>query len=186
MKRVLLLFISIFFITCAPKAQAYQTVLVDFPSKQGWHAVYYKTLGTETILQYVPQGQSAKNWKKSIIFHSYNDDYLLDETPKFLDKTTTQMLIKNPTQNYSYLKYTPADSIATRCVEKTKTMPAQCEIFRATNTHTGIVSIHYVNKNRHDFINTYQNWLKIVKDVRIYYSYYRTNLIMDKATRFEI
>lgn len=183
MKRVLLLLVSLF---CAQVAIAYQTVLVDFPEEQGWHAAYYDTQAGETILQYVPVGQTSSNWTKSVIFHSYKGLTWTDSAAKFMDRITQQMELKNSTQLYKYMKYTDADSIATRCVQKNAYIPTQCEIFRASKSFESMISMHYINKNTRDFRNTYNYWYSIIKDVRIYYNYYREDRILDKATSFEI
>lgn len=183
MKKVLLSIISIFF---AGAAFAYQTVLVDFPQMQGWHAAYYESQGQETILQYVPAGQSAQNWTKSVIFHSYRDDKYNGSASRFMDITTAQMELKNSSQMYKYMKYTEADSIATRCIQKNASTPTQCEIYRVSNSFEGLITMHYINKNVQDYWNTYNMWYQIMKDIRIYFSYYRTDRVLDKATVFEL
>ena len=38
-----------------------------------WEKAYYKKVGLESILQYVPFGQSQKDWKRAIIIHAYED-----------------------------------------------------------------------------------------------------------------
>lgn len=164
---------------------AYQTVLIDFPPQQGWHADYYDTQGDESILQYVPVGQNSQSWYKTVIFHSYRDPRT-DSAAKFMDKTTTQMELQNPSQGYKYIKYTDDDSIATRCITKNANTPTQCEIYRVSNSFEGLITMHYINKNISDFKNTYEMWYQIIKDIRIYYSYYRDDRILDKATSFEL
>lgn len=184
MKKALLLIISLFITSAA--VFAYQTVLVDFPPNQGWHSVYYGAQGSETILQYVPVGQSYENWEKSIIFHSYKDLAWTDSAAKLMDRLTQQMELKNSSQLYLYNKYTDADSIATRCVQQNINIPSQCEIFRVSKTFEGLISMHYINKNIRDYKNTYNLWYQIMKNVRIYYSYYMDDRILDKATSFEL
>ena len=183
MKKVLLLFISIFI---PLSVFAYQTVIVDFPAMQGWHAAYYDTQRGETILQYTPVGQAYQNWTKSVVFHSYKDYDSDTSCAKFMDTTTSQMELKNPSQRYKYLKYTEEDSIATRCVQKNDYTPTQCEIYRVSDSFEGLITMHYINKNVQDFHNTYSQWYEIMRDIRIYYSYYRTDRILDKATIFEL
>lgn len=180
MKKVLLLIISLF---AARAAFAYQTVLVDFPENQGWHGAYYDQQGGESILQYTPVGQSAENWTKTVVFHSYKN---LDNAAKFMDKTTTQMELKNPSGLYKYLKYNENDSIATRCVQQNAYIPTQCEIYRVSRSYEGIISMHYINKNVQDYKNTYNLWYQIIRDVCIYYSYYLDDRVMDKATSFQL
>lgn len=183
MKKVLLLIISIFF---AQTAMAYETVLVDFPENQGWHAVYYDTQSDETILQYVPIGQTYENWTRAVIFHSYKNLTWTDSAARFMDRITRQMELKNSTQLYRYTKYTDADSISTRCIHKNAYAPTQCEIYRASKSFEGLISMHYVNKNVQNFKNSYNLWYQIIQDVRIYYSYYMDDRVLDKATSFQL
>ncbi len=184
MKKVLLLLISLLASQIA--VFAYQTVLVDFPQNQGWHSVYYGTSPNEAILQYVPIGDTYENWHKSVIFHSYKNLTWTNSSAQLMDKLTQQMELQNPTQMYRYLKYSEEDSLATRCIQKNTNIGTQCEIFRATQSHEGLITMHYVNKNTADFKNSYSMWLQIIKDVRIYYSYYMDDRILDKATSFEL
>ena len=181
MKKVLLLIISLFF---ALSAFAYETVLVDFPTDEGWHGVYYRTIRNEAILQYVPRGETAENWTRTLVFHSYKN--VSNNASGFLGRTTMQMEAQNASQLYKYIKRSEVDSIATRCIEKNALIPAQCEIYRVSKSFEGLISMHYINKNISDFKNTYDLWYKIVKNIRIYQSYYRLDRIMDKATSFEL
>lgn len=183
MKKVLLFIISLFFVQ---SAQAYETVLIDFPENQGWHAVYYATQDNESILQYVPTGQDENNWTRTMVFHSYRYLNQTSNAAAVMDKTTMQMENKNSSSMYRYLKYNNMDSLATRCVEKNAYIPRQCEIYRVSTGHESIITMHYINKNVQDFKNSYDFWLKIMRDIRIYYSYYRTDRILDKATSFEL
>lgn len=181
MKKVLLLIFSLFMMQAAI---AYETVLVDFPQNQGWHAVYYDTQGSEAILQYVPVGDSYENWTKTVVFHSYKSS--ANSASRFMDNTTSAMEAKNPSQMYKYTKYSEMDSIATRCVQKNAYIPTQCEIYRVSKSYEGLITMHYINKNIQDFKTTYDLWYQIMKDVTIYSSYYREDRIMDKATSFEL
>ena len=181
------IFISVFaFITLALPSFAYQTVLVDFPEKQSWHPGCYEEQGSEVILQYVPIAQTSQNWTESVIFHSYKDTSRIGNAARLLDTITAQMELKNPSQNYRYTKYTGADSIATRCVKKNAYIPAQCEILRTSKAFEGVISMHYINRNISDFKDSYELWYGIISGIRIYYSYYRDNRILDKATVFEL
>lgn len=183
MKKVLLLIISLF---CAQTVFAYETVLIDFPQNQGWYADFYQKQGTETILQYVPAGQTAQNWTQTLIFHSYKYLNWTNSAAAFLDRTTMQMESKNSSGLYKYTKYNYNDSIAERCVQGNKLVPTQCEIFRVSKSYEGLISMHYINKNVRDFKNHYDEWYKIMKEILIYRSYYREDRIMDKATSFEL
>lgn len=180
MKKVLLLIISLFIIQAA---FAYETVIVDFPENEGWHPVYYSQQSSETILQYAPRGETDKEWTRTIIFHSYRD---YDGAGTFMNRTTAQMEAKNPSGLYKYKKFSDVDAIATRCVQKNNYTPSQCEIFRVSKSFEGLISMHYINKDFADFKNTYNTWYDIVKDIRIYQSYYRLDRILDKATYFEL
>jgi len=187
MKKVLLLIISLIlgFAPLQPM-YAYQTVLVDFPENQGWHPVCYEQQGNETILQYVPLGQTGENWTRSVVFHSYNDPRVGSSSARFLDTTTAQLESKNASQAYRYIKYTEADSIATRCIQKNAYIPTQCEILRASKSFEGLISMHYINRDVADFKSSFDLWYQIISGVRIYYSYYREDRILDKATVFEM
>ena len=184
MKKVLLIIIS--FIILSSAVEAYETVLIDFPAGRPWDAVYYKTLGTEAILQYVPHGESQENWTKTLIFHSYKTIDHGGSAASLMDRTTMEMENANPSQIYRYLKYSEMDSIATRCVVKNANMPTQCEIYRTSKSFEGLISMHYINKSTQEYKKTYNMWYNIVKNIRIYRSYYRDNRIMDKATSFEL
>lgn len=187
MKKVLLLIISL--LQCLFFSQAvfaYETVLVDFPENQGWHAVCYQTQGNETILQYVPVGQYEQNWTKSVVFHSYKNLSWTNNSAQFIDRMTSQMELKNATQRYRYTKYSDMDSIAVRCVQKNEYIPTQCEIYRVSKSHEGLISMHYINKNPQDYKNSYNYWYDIMRNIRIYYSYYMDDRVLDKATSFEL
>lgn len=183
MKKVLLLIISLF---TAQVVLAYQTVLVDFPQNQGWHSVYYGSQNGEAILQYVPAGQTYNSWNKSVVFHSYKDLTWTDSAAQFMDRTTSEMEYQNSSQRYRYTKYDDMDSISVRCVQKNANIPTQCEIYRVSKSFEGLISMHYINKNVQDYKNTYDTWYEIVQNIRIYYSYYMDDRILDKATSFEL
>ncbi len=182
MKRVLLLLVSLFI---SQTVWAYQTVLVDFPKNQGWRSVYYDSQYSEAILQYVPAGQTYTNWTKTVIFHSYKNIWT-DSAAQLMNRLTQQMELQNSSQLYKYTKYSDADSISTRCVQKNANIPTQCEIFRISKSYDGLISMHYINKNVIDFRNSYDVWYDIMKNITIYYSYYMDDRIMNKATSFEL
>lgn len=183
MKKVLLLLVSLL---TAQAVFAYQTVLVDFPPNQGWHSVYYGMQGGEAILQYVPIGQTYEEWNKTVVFHSYRDLTWTDSAAAFMDRTTQQMELQNSSQSYRYIKYTDADSISTRCVQKNANIGTQCEIYRVSKSFDGLISMHYINKNVQDYKNTYNLWFQIMQNIRIYYSYYMDDRVLNKATSFEL
>lgn len=184
MKKALLLIISLFLL--ATTAYAYETVLVDFPPNEPWEAVYHERQGSEHILQYVPRGQSAESWTRTMIFHSYKIANGGGSASSLMNRTTGQMESMNNSSLYTYLKYTAVDSIATRCVKGNSYVSTQCEIYRTSKSYEGIMSMHYINKNKADFDKNFNKWYKIVKDIRIYRSYFRDNRVLDKATTFEL
>ena len=96
MKKVLL-FSAIFFITTLC-VFAYETVIIKFPEGQLWIRGYYKKIGNEAILQYLPNGQSRDNWNESVVIHSYNHStYPINV---FILNNTSRMLKINPTAPY--------------------------------------------------------------------------------------
>lgn len=183
MKKTLLLLFSLII---GQVCFAYETVIVAFPEKEGWQSVYHESQGTETILQYVPRGQSYNSWTRTVIFHSYKNPRPSNNAAVFLDVTTSQMENSNATQLYKYLKYTDTDSIATRCISSNARIKQQCEIYRVSQSYEGVITMHYINKNIQDFKNTYDKWYQIIKNIRIYYSYWRNDRVMNKATIFEL
>lgn len=182
MKKVLLLTLSLLFTTLC--VFAYQTVIIKFPDKQLWVKAYYKKVGNEAILQYVPNGQSSQNWTKTVIIHSYKDSALPMQV--FVANNTARMIRINPTKPYKTLRYRANDVIIGRCTDTYGKVQAQCEFFRAGQAQEGIISIHYINKNKEDFMANYQQWYDIIRKARFYYSYYRDERMMDKAEYFEL
>ena len=63
------LFIILFFISIP--AFCYETVIIDFPEKEGWHLVYSNKNENETIVQFMPRGDTRENWTRTVVFHSY-------------------------------------------------------------------------------------------------------------------
>ena len=187
MNKVLFKIFSILIlISNTTPAHAYQTVLIDFPPKDRWHVVYNQTQGNETILQYVPQNESYQRWTRTIIFHSYRDPRFNRNAYNFLYSLTSRLESMNSTGMFRFLKNSYEDSIATRCVEGNSNIARQCEIFRVTQSQEGILSIHYINRNVDNFKYTYNQWYKIIKDIKTYYSHFRYDRIMSKSTSFEI
>ena len=92
----------------------------------------------------------------------------------------------NPNGKYTYLRLTTNDSMATRCTEDYKNIKAQCEFYRVTNAHNGIVSIHYINRNREDFKENYYLWYNIIRRAKLYNTYYRDDRTLDKAEYAEL
>ena len=154
MKKVLLF--SALFLLSTLMVFAYETIIIKFPDRENWVKAYYKKVGLEAILQYVPAGQGSNNWTKSVVVHSYNQSTF--PISVFLTNSTAKLL-------------------------KTK---AQCEFFRVTRGYEGIVTIHYMNKNKEDFMENYNQWYNIIKRAKLYNSYYRDERMLDKAEYFEL
>jgi hypothetical protein len=182
MKKVLLFSLLLLFSTIA--VFAYETVIIKYPSGELWEKAYYKKIGSEAILQYVPKGQTHENWTRSIILHSYNDSGYPVRT--FIANDLARMSQTNPTSGYKYLKLADTDSIAGRCTSDYKNIKAQCEFYRVTRVHNGIVSLHYINRNKNDFMSNYQQWYDIIKRAKYYNSYYRDERTFDKSEYFEL
>ena len=92
----------------------------------------------------------------------------------------------NPTGKYRYLKFTDRESMMTRWTEDYKNVKAQCEFFRITNVHNGIVSLHYINRDKEDFKDNYKQWFDIIWKAKYYNSYYRDERTFDKSEYFEL
>lgn len=181
MKKVLL-FSLIFISTLA--VCAYETIIFHFPDGELWEPAYYKKVGNEAILQYVPGGQTSKTWTRSIVIHSYNEN----ESPAtyFGQLEIRKMRRINPTGKYSIIKSKENDAIYTRCTEDYNKIPAHCEFLRITRAHGGIVTMQYMNRNKTDFENNYTLWLQVMRDARLMNSYYRTERTFDKSMYFEL
>lgn len=182
MKKALL--ISIIFALTAIIAFAYETVIIKFPENEVWQKVYYKKVGVESILQYVPRGQTQKNWNRAIIVHAYDEaSYPITV---FMANNIAMMAKTNPTEPYRYLRLNEVDCIAGRCTKNYKNVHGQCEFFRATRAHGGIISIHYINKDKEDFMQNYNQWYDIVRKAKFLNSYWRNERTLNKSEFFEL
>ena len=179
-KVILVFFVSLFFVQVS--AGAYETVLIDFPNG-GWHKVFYETRPKETIVQYVPEGQTKFRYGETLIFHSYKWTMNRNMSSQSLLKYhLSQASLKYRDIQHSTIKDDPLDSIAMWC----SALASQCEIIRSTQGYEGIITMHYINNNPQYFQNVYPTWLEIIRKVRIYYSYYRWDSIMNKANSVEL
>ena len=181
MKKVLL-FSLIFFSTLA--VCAYETIIFHFPDGERWDSAYYKKIGLEAILQYVPYGQTSENWTRSIVVHSYNENESL--APLFAQKEIRKMRRINPQGQYKIIKSRENDAIYTRCTEDYNKIQGHCEFLRVTRAHGGIVTIQYMNRNKKDFENNYTLWLQVMRDARLMNSYWRDERTFDKSMYFEL
>ena len=182
MKKALLT--SIFLLFSSLMVFAYETVIIKYPAEEMWQKAYYKKIGDEAILQYVPKGQSKENWKRTIVAHSYYQSGYPIRV--FIANELLKMMKMNPTAQYKYLKLTDIDVIAGRCTNDFKNIPAQCEFFRATRAHSGIITLHYINRDKEDFMENYHQWYDIIKKAKYMNSYYRGDRIFNKAEFFEL
>lgn len=183
MKKVLLFSIILsFFISLA--AIAYETIIIDFPKNTKWNVAFYRNIGTEAILQYVPSGESYSNWTQSVIVHSYKD--YTYTAGQLSDMLTAQLHRQNPTGRYQYLRYTDYDAVAVRSTNTYNKISAQSEIFRTTKAAEGLMTIQYIDKNKNRFKQNYNTWLKIIRDARTYNSYWRDNRILNKSESYEL
>ena len=181
MKKVLLL--SFLFLSSL-SVFAYETIIIKFPDKELWVKAYYKKVRGEAILQYVPNGQDSNNWVRTVVVHSYNGStYPINI---FFNNNLVRMKKINPTGTYKTLRLTANDAIAGRCTEDYGNVKAQCEFLRVTRGYEGIVTIHYMNRNKENFMDEYSKWYNIIKKARLYNSYYRDERTLDKAEYFEL
>ena len=182
MKKVLLS--SIVFISLTLAAIAYETVIIKFPEGELWTKVFYKKIRNEALLQYTPSGQTSNNWVKSVVVHSYEGV----GTPigTFSDGVAAKMQKANPTSPYKTFKMRSDDIILGRCTQDYKNIKGQCEFLRTTRSHTGIVTIHYMNKNQDDFMKNYNQWYDIIKRAKFLNTYYRNERTLNKSEYFEI
>ena len=98
MKKVLLSsFLIGLFLFSTLCAFAYETIIIKFPNKELWVKGYYKKVGNEALLQYVPGGQSSNNWSKTVVIHSYkHSNYPINVflSPKILLKPIIKAIVK--------------------------------------------------------------------------------------------
>lgn len=181
MKKVLLF--SLLLLTTLAVC-AYETIVFHFPDGELWEPAYYKKVGNEAILQYVPGGQTSNNWKRTVVVHSYNENE--SPAPYFAQLEIRKMRRINPTGQYSIIKSRENDAIYKRCTEDYKDVQAHCEFLRITRAHGGLVTIQYMNRNKEDFDNNYTLWLQIMRDARLMNSYWRTERTFDKSMQFEL
>ena len=181
MKKVLLF--SLILLTTLG-VYAYETIIFHFPDGELWEPAYYKKVGNEAILQYVPGGQTSDNWTRTIVVHSYGESDM--EIPWFAQREIRKMRKINPNGNYRKIKNTVNDAIFTRCTEAYEKQQPHCEFLRLTRAHGGAVSIQYMNRNKNDFENNYTLWLQVIRDARLMNSYFRGERTFDKSMYYEL
>lgn len=185
MKKHLLFIISLLILVISSSVVfAYETLIIDFPPKTKWDVVFYRHIGTEAILQYVPAGQTYEDWTQTVIVHSYKENTL--PATQLSDMLTRQMKVQNPTGNYRYVTYTPADTIAVRNTDNYQKIKGHGEIFRTTRCAEGRMTIQYIDRDKENFRKNYGYWLKVIRDARTYNSYWRDERIMNKGEFYEL
>lgn len=182
MKKVLLTSIVTFLTTLA--VFAYETVIIKFPPDEVWEKVYYKKFGSESILQYVPRGQTQNNWNRAIIIHAYDESAY--PISVMAANNIAMMTKNNPTAQYKYLRLNDHESITGRCTKDYKGIKSQCEFYRVAKAHSGIISIHYINKDKDNFIQNYQLWYDIISKAKFLNTYWRNERTLNKSEYFEL
>lgn len=171
----------------AQAANCYQTALITYPEyNKNWKQVYFGKQYDEAISQWIPAYSNNNDWGESVVFHAYNWAKG-NSCYKFMLNLLAGVESKNKTMKQQIIKDKFEDSVAIWCVDKTSSMQAQCEIVRVTSAYEGLVSIHYINKNPQYFKDYQQdNWLKIIRNVRIYYSHFRWDRVQNKETSVQL
>ena len=173
--------IVILFIT-AGSVMAYQTLAFDLPNGAGnWHIAYHKKLANETIVQYVPLGETYTNWSETFIIHAYHNAQARNSLT-FLRRLTAQLEVVNDYAKYQYERITPNDAIATRCVVGNARMNAQCDIYRAMQSFDGFITVQYINRSLEDFKYVYIKWLDTIRNAKPYQAEFRNDRYLSKDT----
>ena len=172
-------------ITAGAAFAAYQTLAFDFPNGAGnWIVAYHRKVNNETIIQYVPSGQTYLQWSETLIIHAYHNTQA--RTPlTFLKKIVAQMEALNNYAPYQYERITPNDAIATRCVVGNARMMAQCDIYRAVQSFDGYVTMQYINRNAEVFKLQYFKWLEAMRQAKPYQAEFRNDRYLSKDS-FEL
>jgi len=186
-KYIYKLIIALCILAVGQTALAYETVALNYPPNMGWHRTNYLVGKNEVIAQYTPAGQEAANYQESVVYHSYKTKNLngLNAT-NVLKKKLVQVI-----NNSKGLRMTPLVSTSTNavyhwCADDVNGQGKQCEIVRVTASHEGFIMIHYINKNPADFKEKFKEWLERVEKAKTYYSYYRTDYVLNRQTYFEL
>lgn len=171
----------------ATAAYCYETALIVYPeNNKNWKNIYFAKKDDETITRWIPSYSYKNDWVESTVFHSYrwakgNSCY------KFMLNLLAGVESRNKTMKTKIIKDSSVDSVAIWCVDKTPAMNAQCEILRVTSSYEGLISIHYINKNPKYFLQYQQDdWLSRVRNIRIYYSYFRWDRVTGKETSIQL
>lgn len=184
--KIFIVFVLLFALL-AQSANAYHTALITYPeNNKNWKQIYFGKQDQEVISQWIPSYSYNNDWTESVVFHAYNWAKG-NNCYRFMSNMLANVASQNKTFRSNIIKDRPEDSVAIWCVEKNASMPAQCEILRVTSSYEGIVSIHYINKNPKYFLQYQQDsWMSIVRNVRIYYSYFRWDRVTGKETSVQL
>ena len=178
--------ITVFFVLnlFALNAGAYESVIIKYPERT-WVSIYYQKESDETIAQFIPPYESSNNWNQSLVFHSYK--WAKGQScSSFLNNLLANVSMQNNKMRIQPVKDNINDSIVMWCAPKNKYMSEQCEILRVTRGHEGLISMHYINRNMEDFSLRKDQWLNVIRDVKVYYSYYRWDRVLSKASVYEL
>ncbi len=166
---------------------AYETVIIKFPENMGWHKVHYSGSAKESLVQYVPKNQNRTSFREAVVYHSFKNSAKKANYASQLLNTQISSIRKNATNlELQYIKSSPSDSIVSWCASDISGKGAQCEILRSTKSHEGVIFIHYLNFNKNDFIAKKSDWLTRIRSAKTYYSYYRTDYVLNKEMFFEL
>lgn len=180
--KIFSLLIIVIFTASTALAAAYQTLAFDFPNGAGnWHVAYHRKLRNETIVQYVPSGETYNRWSQTMVIHAYHN--VQARSPlTFLRNLTAQLENVNNYSRYQYERITPSDAIATRCVVGNARMSSQCDIYRAVQSFDGYITIQYINKNMESFKHQYFKWLDAIRNAKPYQAEFRNDRYLSKDT----
>lgn len=172
---------------CALPCLAYETVILKFPDNMGWRKVHYVGGKKEAIVQYAPRGHTREHFTETVVYHSYKSK---KATPEFARQLMYRQLgeVRQTAKNLTVepLRVNSKDTMFYWCATNVGTGGGQCEIVRSTPTHEGVIMIHYINKDINDFKYKKDEWAERVRKAKTYYSYYRTDFILNKEIFFEL
>ena len=94
--------------------------------------------------------------------------------------------VQNPIGRYRTLKDTTDDVIAVRCTGEYKHLPPQCEILRTAKSHSGVITLHYIDKNIPHYRLTHEDWYERIKKAVFYESYFRNDRVLNKSMYLEL
>ena len=172
--------LMIFILMTVGAVFAYQTLAFDFPNGAGnWIVAYHRKFNNETIVQYVPSGQTHEAWSETFIIHSYRNSRFTSAYG-LLRSLTARLEGMNSYSKYQFERRNPDDSIATRCVVGNERMPTQCDIYRSMGSFNGYITVQYINRSIESFNNNYLKWLEAMRKARPYQAVLRNDRYLSK------